>query len=269
MNQEDDAIEICDLLHEQGELLWHVYHVVTEPPRKIDQNVDLALFILTHAAHIHQLSSSALILMQNRKSYSVVFIARPALESLFTMVASVQDRSFGPQRIAFELEELARKIKGLLEYGVWTASRHPTPEECLREAARIRRECSAPTLGQKVERDRIEKIERIAQVAGLSPFYDDDYRQLSLAVHSNQAGILNAASGFLVRKAMLALCHTTHRATHVLCRAFQAKEYLPTLQEYEKRLETVTLRPEFLEGMERPPGFSAVFPGKPNETGSS
>jgi hypothetical protein len=67
----------------------------------------------------------------------VVLLGRSALESMFNMVAAVEDRQFGPQRIALEYIELARKIRSLVEKQAWPASRRPTPEECDREAERI------------------------------------------------------------------------------------------------------------------------------------
>jgi hypothetical protein len=247
-----DVIEVCELLDDQKELLWEVYHAATEPPGKVMKKADLACFLLVHALHIHQMSKSALILMTNGNPYSVALLARSALESMFNLVASMKDRDFGPQRMAFELEEVARKLRFLLEKHFWHASRLPTPEDCEREAKRIRTTYSAlpPSKG---DRHRIEKTERIAATAGLSPFYDDDYRQLSLAVHSNQAGILNSASGFLVRKGMLALCTSTHLASQVICAMFRLKSHSLALKTHHARLEVFINKADFLPQARKSP----------------
>ena len=184
--------------------------------------------------------------MHNQDAYAVVLLARSALESMFNLVAAVQDRKFGPQRMALEYEEMARKIKLLLAKQAWFASRRPTPEDCLREAARIRRDYDAPAPQTRDECNKIEKIERIADKAGLSAYYDDDYRLLSLTVHANQAGILNAASGFLVRKAMLALCHSAYYACQVLCGAHRIRTFDAELEAQEIRLTALTNKPDFL-----------------------
>jgi hypothetical protein len=249
-----EVVEACELLADQKKLLWTIYHHATEPPTKLVAKADLANFLLFHALHIHEMGKAALILVENGQPYAVVLVARSALESAFNLVAAVQNREFGPQRMAFELEELAKKLKLLLEKGAWFASRRPTPDECLREAARIRRDYSAATPTKRCDRDQIEKIERIAEAAGLSPFYDDDYRQLSLAVHSNQAGILNSASGFLVRKAMLALSNATFLANQVLCSTFRIKTYGAAVQSHRARLEALMKKPDFLPRSAHPPG---------------
>ena len=78
----------------------------------------------------------------------------------------------------------------------------------------------------------------------MSPFYDDDYRQLSLSVHCNQAGILNTGSGFLVRKGMLALCNAAFIAANVLTGAFRIKEFDPQIQSQHSRLEALMRKKE-------------------------
>jgi hypothetical protein len=222
--QDDDVIEVCELLSEQKKLLWRIYHVATEPPGKVMAKADLAVFLLCRALHIHEMAKAALILMQSREPYAVVLLGRAALESAFNLVASARDKKFGPQRMAYELEDLARKLTLLIEKQVWPKSRHPTPEEWRKKADWIRKEYAAPVLLDKRDRVRIEKIEHIAKAAELSPYYDEDYRQLSLTVHANQAGILNAGSGYLVRKGMLAVCNSVLLASATLCDVFHLRQ---------------------------------------------
>lgn len=245
-----DAIEVCGLLNEQQELLWRIYHDATEPPGRVMEKADLANFLFYHALHIRELAKTAVLLMESGRPYAVVLLGRSALESIFNLTAAVQDRQFGPQRIAFEYEEQARKLKCLLEKGAWIASRRPTPDECLREAERVRSTYNVSIPAKRKENpdewDRISKIEKIAERAGLTPYYDDDYRLLSLTVHANQSGILNATTGFLTRKAMIALCHATYLACHVLSGVFSIKAYDAELAEHEQRMTELTKKPDHL-----------------------
>lgn len=253
MNPDADAKEVCDLLSEQKELLWRIHYAATEPPGKISEKADLANFLFTNALHIHEMSRAALLLMEARQPYAMTLLGRSALESMFNLVAAVEDRSFGPQRIAHELEELARKLKFLLQKQAWSSTWRPTPEDCLNEAARIRKHYNAPAPTERRDRDRIDKVELIAKAAGLNPYYDDDYRQLSLSVHSNQAGIINSASGYLIRKGMLAICSSTFMASQVLTGAFRLTSFDSELATHQSRLETLINKPQFLP---RAPGPS-------------
>lgn len=242
-----DVIEACDLLSDQKGVLGRIHHDATEPPGKVMPKADLFNFLLYHALNIRELGKGALILMQNRESYGVVLLARPALESGFNMMAAMNDVKFGPQRMAFEMEELGRKLDLLVSKQIWPQSRRPTPDQCRNAAADIRRRYDAPVPPEKRDRDRIDKIERIAEVAELTPFYDDEYRQLSLTVHSNQAGILNAGSGFLIRKGMLALCNASLIACASLCDAFRLRtSYDDKIKEHESRIAKLMRQPECL-----------------------
>jgi hypothetical protein len=93
----------------------------------------------------------------------------------------------------------------------------------------------------------------IARTAGLSPLYDDDYRQLCLAVHSNQAGILNSASGFLVRKGLLSICNAVFLASQVLTGAFRLKSFDAELQSHHARMEELMRKSDFLPSAPAPP----------------
>jgi hypothetical protein len=87
----------------------------------------------------------------------------------------------------------------------------------------------------------------LAEVAGLTPLYDDEYRQLSLTVHCNQAGILNAGSGFLVRKGMLAICIAALQGSASLCDAFRLRaNYNDKLLDHEARLADLLRQPDHL-----------------------
>lgn len=247
MNPEPDVIEVCDLLKEQKDLLGRIHHEATEPPGKVMAIADLTNFLLFHALHIRELAKGALILMENHEPYAIVLLSRPALESAFNMGAAMNDPKFGPQRLAFEYEEMARKLELLIKKEVWPRSRRPSPEQCLKKADEIRKQYNAPVPTERRDRDRVDKIERIAEVADLSPLYDDEYRQLSLTVHSNQAGILNAGSGFLVRKGMLAICVAALQASASLCDAFRLRAtFNDTLLDHEARLADLMRQPDHL-----------------------
>ena len=247
MNPDADAKEVCDLLTDQKALLLRIHHAATEPPGKVMAKADLANFLLCHGLHIHEMAKAALLLMETCEPYAVVLLGRSALESAFNLVAAKNDLQFGPQRLAHELEELARKLTFLIEKEAWPVSRRPTPAECRKKADWIRTEYAAPALTEKRDRDRIANIERISEVADLKPYYDDDYRQLSLTVHSNQAGILNAGSGFLVRKGMLALCNAALLASATLCDAFRLRRvFNAELEAHEARLAELMQRPDHL-----------------------
>jgi hypothetical protein len=252
---ESDAAEACQLLPDQRELLRQIIHDATEPSDKNIVKPELANFLLHHSLHVYEMAKSGLLLMEKREPYAVVLIGRSALESMFNLAAASQDREFGPQRIALEFEQLAKKLSLLIDKNVWPATRRPTPTEYLDEAARIRRTYSAPKPSQPRDRERVQNIERIAEVAGLSPYYDDDYRLLSLTVHGNQAGILNAGSGFLVRKGMLALSNATFLASLFLSRAHRLKAHDELLENHKNRLEMLMKRPDVLS---RPEDFFGV-----------
>jgi hypothetical protein len=245
-DQQTDIIEACDLLIHQTEILRLIHHVATDPPGKPNPKADLANFLFCNALHIREMGKAALTLMGNQNPYAVVLLGRAALESAFSIVAAVKDKGFGPQRLAFEMEDLAKKLELMIEKGDWPTSRRPTPDECRKAADRIRREYSAPALSHRRDIDRITKIEQIAKTAGLSPYYDDDYRQLSLTVHGNQAGVLNAGSGFLVRKGMLAICTSTFLACEVLTTAFKIKSFDAELKDHHSRLDALMQKADFL-----------------------
>jgi hypothetical protein len=243
---ETDGRQACELLQDEEALLWRIFHAATEPPGRIMPKADLANFFLHHALNVRALAKAALILMNNREPYGVALLARTSLESLFNIRAAFLDKSFGPQRMAFEMEELAGKLTGLIEKKLWPATRHPTPKECKSEAQNIRQRHQISVPSTMAERNRIAKIEQIARTADMTPFYEDEYRQLSLTVHSNQAGILNAVSGFLVQKGMLALCASTLQTSHILTGVFQLKQFYQELDAQEKRFEMLIQQPDFL-----------------------
>ena len=83
---------------------------ITRPPNlpaKCDAERGSVLFpLLYHALNIRELAKAALILMQSREPYGVAILSRPALESAFNLMAAMNDVKFGPQRMAFEMEDL-------------------------------------------------------------------------------------------------------------------------------------------------------------------
>lgn len=252
--ESQDAPEAAALLADQADLLWEVFLAATDPPGRVSQTADLQNFFLRHALHIWGMARSAVDLMHCGQPYAVPVLARSALESAFSLVAAAKKRAFGPQRMAYELEELARKIELLIRRGGWTSGHRPTPEECRREAEKIRQEYTAPCPTTDGERHRIAKIDRIAQVAEMSDFYDNDYRWLSLTVHSNQAGILNSISGFLARKGVLALSNAAYFAAVITARAFGVQQQFDArLQDQHGRMEALMRRPDLLPRVPKGP----------------
>jgi hypothetical protein len=241
------ARDLCLLLEDQAALLPRAYEMATQAVPKVVAKADLINFYWHLALHIQALARAALSLMESRQPYAVPLLARSAMESAFVLVAGHRDEAFGPQRMAYELEDLARKLDLMLTDKARDPSQRPTPQECRDAAERIRREYNAPAPPTRGERDRIAKIERVAAVAGLEAFYDDEYRQLSLPVHANLAGIVNAGSGFLVCKGMVVLCNAVHFATSVLCNQFRLGPPLETdMRALFVRMEALMKQPQFL-----------------------
>ena len=233
-----DATEACALLADQTALLLEVYDAATEPPARQTPAADLCHFLLRHGLHVWAMGNSALTLMDSKDAYPIPLLARSALESAFYLVAAAADRSFGPQRMAFEMEELGRKLRQLIKLGAWTLTRHPTPEECAQAARGIRGRYGVAPPGDRAGENRISNIEQVARAAGLSPYYDDDYRWLSLFTHGNQAGIENSISGFLPKKAMQALCSASSVAGACLSKAFGVYErFSARLDEHHARVQ--------------------------------
>jgi len=169
MSQNPDVVEVCTLLGEQTDVLWGIYHAATEPPGKQMPKADYANFLFYNAVHIRAMAKASLVLIQNHEPYAVAMLGRSALESAFNLMAAMNDRQFAPQRMAFELEELSKKLKFLSERGMWSLSRRPTPEECTKKAEQIRQLYSALQPQDAKSRNRIQKVEEIAKTAGLLP----------------------------------------------------------------------------------------------------
>jgi len=103
----------------------------------------------------------------------------------------------------------------------------------------------------KVERKKWKQIEQIAALAELSPYYDDDYRFLSLLVHGNQTGILNSGTGFLTRKGLLALSNAMFFASINLSSVFRmSAKFAPELTAQRGRMEAMMQRPDQLPNLD-------------------
>jgi hypothetical protein len=149
--------------------------------------------------------------------------------------------------MAFEREDLARQLIFLAKANGWPSTQYPKPDDCLREAERIRRDYHAPSPTTDAARNRVAKINQIARTAQLTPYYNHDYKQLCLAVHANQAGILNAASGFLVQKGMLALCSAALLASATLCDRYRLRSTFENeLNDQHTRLAQLMQQPDYL-----------------------
>ncbi len=233
----DDAAELVELLCAQKATLKAIYWDATEHPERYAKWNDVAMFILLHALSIQEQSAAATILMQANRPFSTVPLARAALEGLFNLTAACNDPKFAPQKLAYELDDLASKLKQLIKNGAWLETQRPTPQECIEGAERVRRKYG-------VEPKHWRQAEQIARHGGLSDFYDDDYRLLSLSVHANQSGILNAGSGFLVRKGLLTLSNCLCITSFLLGRVFKVlKEHKATLDQQKEQMETLMKKP--------------------------
>lgn len=235
--QADDAGELVELLLEQTATLKAIYWDCTETPGQYAKVGEITTFILMQAFNIQELAAAATTLIRAHRPFATVVLARSALEGLFCLAASCKDPNFAVQRLSYELDDLAAKLKLLIKLDVWSESWQPTPQGCIDAAATVRSKYG-------VEAKPWKQIEQVAAKAELSVFYDDEYRLLSLGVHSNYAGILNAGSGYLVRKGLLGISVSVHLASSSIANAFKVSEkHRETLTRQRERMEILLKRP--------------------------
>jgi hypothetical protein len=236
----DDAPELLELLQDQKALLRRVLAPARDRFERASQNMDIALFCLAHGWNVCEMAKAATLLMEAGEPFALPLLARSALESSFNLLAAVRSKPFAPQKIAHEWEELAGKFEFFIKSGCWDSSRRPTPEQCRQTADRVRKHYA-------VEPKSWKQTEQIAERAELSPYYDDDYRFLSLHVHANQIGILNTATGFLSRKAGLALANALFLTTNALVGVSALGDQFDTeLAGIRARMDTLMKRPDLL-----------------------
>lgn len=236
----DDAPELLELLQDQKALLRRVLAPARDRFEQAGQNMDLALFFLAHGWNVCEMAKAATLLMEAGEPFSLPLLARSALESTFNLLAAVRNKPFGPQKIAFEWEQMAGKFELFIQSGSWDPSRKPTPEQCRQAADRILKHYA-------VEKKSWKQTEQIAQKAELTPYYDDDYRFLSLHVHANQIGIMNTAAGFLSRKAGIALANALFITTNALVGvAGLSAQFDADLTGIKARMDTLMQRPDLL-----------------------
>lgn len=236
----DDAPELLELLQDQKALLRRVLAPARDRFEQAGQNMDLAMFFLAHGWNVCEMAKAATLLMEAGEPFAMPLLARAALESTFNLLASVRHKPFAPQKIAFEWEEMAGKLEFFIKSGSWDPGRKPTPDQCRQTAGRIRKHYA-------VDAKTWKQIEQVAQKAELTPYYDDDYRFLSLHVHANQIGIMNAATGFLSRKAGVALANALFITTNALVGvAGLSAQFDPELATIQSRVEAIMERPDLL-----------------------
>jgi hypothetical protein len=242
----NDAAECLALLTDQKRLLKQLLADVKDRLPEAEHKSEFAMFLLTHGWNVYEMAKGAVLLMEAGEPYTTVVLARSALESAFNMLAASNNAAFGGQKMAQELDELADKIEFFTKAGCWHASRKPTPEDCRKEAKRV-------LAKYKVERKKWKQIEQIAAIADLSPYYDDDYRFLSLVVHANQTGILNSGTGFLTRKGLLALANAMFVASSNLSSIFCLRaKYDAELDTHQSRMQTMMQKPDLLPRLDDP-----------------
>jgi hypothetical protein len=236
----NDAAECLTLLADQKRLLKQVLADIKNRLPEAEPKSELAMFLLTHGWNVYEMAKAAVLLMEAGEPYATVALARLALESAFNMLAASNNSAFGPQKMAQELNELADKIEFFTKAGCWNTTRKPTPEDCRKEAERI-------LAKYKVERKKWKQIEQIAALAKLSPYYNDDYRFLSLPVHANQTGILNSGTGFLTRKGLLALSNAMFFASSNLSSVFRMRaKFDPEITAQQGQIVAMMQRPDLL-----------------------
>lgn len=77
-------------------------------------------FIYRHARNIWDIATEIHFLVSANRTTAVFLLARPALESLFSLIAAVKDPSFAAHRILYEADENIRRIakwKSLIKDG--------------------------------------------------------------------------------------------------------------------------------------------------------
>lgn len=241
----NDAAECLRLLMDQKDCLKRLLADVEGQMDHVRHGkADLALFFSIHGWNVYEMVKGAVLLMGAEEPHATALLARSALESAFIMSAAEANPAFAGQKITQELDELADKIEFFTKVGCWHPSRKPTPDDCRKAAERV-------LTKYKVVRKKWKQIEQIASIAGLTPYYDDDYRFLSLLVHGNQFGIMNSATGFLTRKGLLALSNGVFFASTILSRVFRLKAKFETeITEHQSRVEAMMRKPELLPGLD-------------------
>ena len=242
----NDAPECLALLADQKRLLKELLADVKDRLTETEPKSELAMFLLTHGWNVYEMAKATVLLMEAGEPYATVVLARSALESVFNMLAASNNSTFGGQKMAQELDELADKIELFTKVGCWHSSRKPTPEDCRKEAERI-------LAKYKVQRKKWKQIEQVAALAQLSPYYDDDYRFLSLLVHANQTGILNSGTGFLTRKGLLALSNAMFCASSNLSSVFLLRaKFDPEITAHQSRMQAMMQRQDLLPRLDDP-----------------
>lgn len=242
----NDAPECLRIVTDQTGLLKKI---IDESHKRLESDRyepfhDVAMFIIAHGWNIYEMAKASIRLMEKQEPFAIVVLARAALESTFNLVAATSCKEFGPQKIAFESEELAAKIELLIAKQAWIPSREPKPTQCRDAAIRILKKYKLPSKEWK-------QTEQIAQRAGLSPYYDDDYRFLSMGVHGNQFGIWNTGSGFLVRKGLLSVSNSLYFAGVGIANAFGTRDcFDPALQALRVQMEDLMRKPDFIQSID-------------------
>ena len=197
-----DAPEMFDLLVRQRDLMKRILAKL-EPV--VQEEVGTYLFL--HGWNIYEASKATIILLNSQVPFTIPLLARSALESAFYIGSVAKNPSLGRELTAREKSEMARKTEHWIGRGIVHERHRSVPEAS---------KAKAPD-GELPKRPaQYFSTENIARLAGLTEFYEDEYRFLCLHVHGNQAGIFGSGDGILVRKAAYALSHSLVIASGVL-----------------------------------------------------
>jgi Family of unknown function (DUF5677) len=226
-----DADECLALLKEQRDLLQRMLSKYEDVVG--GKNPELVLFFFLHSWNIFEMAKAAILLMEGQEPFAVAVVARSALESAFNIRAATRNPTFAIQKVAYEYEEIAKKKKLFIRKGVWKKSRGASPEHLRKAAAELRRKHS-------VLPEEFKQVEKIAQLAGLTPYYESDYRLLCMHAHANQAGIADSGEGLLCRVGLLAISNSLYVAGVALGWVGDFKTELSGLK---GRMETLMKKP--------------------------
>jgi len=161
-----------------------LYRVLEEAHSHFDEGNLRHAFIYRHARTILHLSEDVFDLEADRTAYASGIIVRSMLESLFNLVAAVRRPSFAPEKVVWEIEDEAKRIRKWLGAG---DSLEETVIELESFAQSLRKQFQIPA---SINWNTLE----CANAAELSEQYRSDYFLFSKRTHATMSGMISAES---------------------------------------------------------------------------
>ena len=151
-------------------------------------------FIFRHGRNICELGEDVLALEEQNRSRASRILARPMMESLFSLAAAIKNRDFAAEKYVAELEDQIERLKK------WIAEDQPNTfqagiDEAERRARDTRRQYSITTKNKW-------RVFDTAKEAGLAYHYGRSYVIYSGYIHSTNAALI-ASERELDRKTSL------------------------------------------------------------------